>query len=94
MCIVRLFVVCLCVFVFVCMHEFEIFVFVFVNGHLCVFVQVCVCVCVYVRVCVCKSVCVPTHAGADGSSREDFAAATVSSCHLLWGLSQLHLQLR
>ena len=48
------------------------------------------CFCACLCVCIHKSVCLHTHAGVDGSSREDFAAAA-EQLLLVGGLSQLQL---
>ena len=83
---VRVFVfdlVCKGVLVYGCMCM-PVFVYELVCKSVSLCARVCLCMSVFLRVCV------PTHAGADGSSREDFAAAREQQL-LVGGLSQLQL---
>ena len=84
---VRVFVfdlVCKGVLVYGCMCM-PVFVYELVCKSMSLCARVCLCMSVFLRVCV------PTHAGADGSSREDFAAAREQQLLLVGGLSQLQL---
>ena len=81
---------CMCMPVFV--YELvckSVLVYVFVIELVCNSMSLCARVCLYMSVLL--RVCVPTHAGADGSSREDFAAAREQQLLLVGGLSQLQL---